>query len=520
MRYLASFLLAFVFLIVAIDEVKSMDIFGDIIMSGNYEIGADITVHNGAWLEAYDIQVADSLRIFNSGEIHGVLNVCPNCTVELHNFGVFGADVSLQSGARIIQVITSGESVTDIGLSSGFDVAIRGANGLNLATIMQIASNADTVEITNSSLNARDMSHFNTMTNVSLDGDVFLHFDKVANTPVLLFSDANGDGVVFVSSDALDKLYAFETYKINQDIFVRLVRSTDYARILNNDMGRFLNDLRASGYDNKLFSKLDIATSMGELNSVLSHSVRTNPIKLMRPVSLMNSYKMLEIMHIDDEIVFGFEPIVIYSSEVWINGVQPNVTFNVSDDLHMKLSGYAVDFDYVDNLNEYDGMSIGLNADVQYDLSDNNFVRTHIGGGKSYFDIGPVFNGTSVVNNPKGMSVYAIGEFGRNFDIHGGYKLSPFIAFGMEYISVANANDTSTYGIGGTDVGYGYEFDGLRYDYSGRIIVRTDGAYGAGINLSAWSVFDEAGADMYIGTIYNNDFGLSLKIALNGRFRF
>ena len=132
----------------------------------------------------------------------------------------------------------------------------------------------------------------------------------------------------------------------------------------------------------------------------------------------------------------------------------------------------------------------------------------------------PRYAGGVVVNRPDGTHLYTIGDFGHMFSLGGGYTLSPFVGVGTEYIAITKADDMIVYGVGGMDIGYEYKFDGLRYNYTGRVIARTDGTYGAGINLSAWSVFDEAGADMYIGTIYNSDFGMSLKFALNGRFRF
>ena len=517
MKNLVSVLLIFVMLS---GSANALDLLGNTIIGGNYNVSEDVTVHNGVSFEAHDINILDSLRISNFGEIHGGITVGSNRTLELENAGVFDANVSLQSGARLIQVISSNATLTDIGLVANYDVVVRNVDGIRLDQVLMVADGANTITFDSSTLSAGNMVGFSPLNDIRLSGDIILRFDNVTNANLLLFHNVSGDGVVHVDSYALDKLHVFETYKINQDIFVRLTRSTDYARILNNDMGRFLNNLRASGMDNKLFSKLDIAETMDELSNILSHSVRTNPIKLMQPISLLYSYKSLESMHIDDFTVFGVEPIMIYSSDVFMGGIRPNISLNATDDLHLKLSGYVLDIDYADDINEYAGMSFGIDADVQYNVPDNDFVRMHVGIGKSYFDIGPVFAENKVVNNPDGISAYAITEFGHRFNIWGGYKLSPFVAAGAEYIVISNTKDTNIYGIGGSDIGYEYEFDGLRYNYSGRFIVRTDGTYGCGFNLSIWSIIDAAGADVHIGTIYNDDFGMSFNAMLNGRFRF
>jgi hypothetical protein len=101
-------------------------------------------------------------------------------------------------------------------------------------------------------------------------------------------------------------------------------------------------------------------------------------------------------------------------------------------------------------------------------MLNNNFVRAHFAGGKSYFNIGPVLSDGVIVNNPDGTSVYGIGEFGHNFDINNMFKISPFVAFGGEYVGVANTNDTTIYGAGGTNIEYWYDFDGIKYKYIGR----------------------------------------------------
>ena len=501
-------------------NANALDLFGNTIIGGGYDINEDVTVHEGVSFEAHDINIIDSLRISNFGEIHGGITIYSNRTLELENAGVFDANVSLQSGAQLVQVITSNATLTNIGLAANYDVVVRNADGISLDQVLTVANGANTISFNNSIFTLDNMSGFIAPNDIRLSGDIILRFDNVTSSNLLLFCNVSGDGVVYVDSQALDRLHVFETYKVDQDIFVRLTRSTDYARIFNNDMGRFLNNLRASGIDNKLFSKLDIAETMDELDDILSYSVRTNPIKLMRPILLMHSYESLESMHIDDGIVFGIEPIMLYSSDVFMGGIRPNVSFNQIDDLHLKLSAYVMDIDYTDNINEYTGRSFGVDIDAQYDLSDDDFVRAHIGGDKSYFDVGPVFAENKIVNNPDGVSIYAITELGHVFDIGGSYKLSPFVGLDSEYVSIAGMQDTNIYGIGGTDIDYGYELDGLRYNYSGRLIVRTDGTYGTGINLFVWSIMDAAGADVHIGTIYNSDFGLSFNAMLNGRFRF
>ncbi|MBP5363804.1 MAG: hypothetical protein J6Y49_00430 [Alphaproteobacteria bacterium] len=520
MKNLAHLFVISVFLGGISNNAKSLDLTGNTISDADFTVYEDITVHDGVLFEAHDIKVVDNLHIFNFGEIAGTVNVCANCTVELENTGVFGANVSLQSGAHFVQVISSNASATDIGLNSGYDIAVRDANGIDLNNITQLAAHADSVSFTNARFSVGNMYDFNAPENIYLSGDVILSFDSVVNSPLLLFLNATGDGVVYVDSDALDVLHVFQTYKVDNDIFVRLVRSTDYARILKNDKGRFLNDLRASGTDNKLFSKLDRAQTMSEINGILSDSVRTNPIKLMEPVSLMYSHKMLESMYIEKGVVLGLKPFFVYSSDVALSGIQPSVKINPYNNLHLELSGYFMNIDRSDDINEYTGRSLGGGLDAQYDVDNDDFVRVHVGANKTYFNVGPVFNGRGATNNPDGTYLYAIGEYGHQFNLSGGYNVSPFITVGEKYVGVLDCDDTKLFAGGGADFKYGYEFAGLRYDYIARALIQTDKTFGVGFGVSAWSVFDAAGGDMHIAVVHDDVFGMSFSVALNGRFRF
>lgn len=501
------------------DAVNALEISGNTVVSGTYFLNEDTTVLNNSLFSANNIQTINSLTITNYGQISGKINVCTNCMVEVRNTGIFDADVLLQPGAHFVQVISENDEITNLGLSSEYDVVVRDGNDLNFAEVVSVASNANSVELANADFDAGSFNDFSAPSGIKLTGDIILHFDNVTNSPKKLFANVSGDGVVHADSIAVDSLHIVHTYRDNNDIFVRLVRSTNYARILNNDTGGFLDKLRALGADDKLFAKLDVAQSMEEINNILSRSVRTTPINLMQPISLINSYQILEIMHIDDATVFGFEPVIIYSNDVLIRGIQPNVSFNTGD-VHLKLYGYVADVNYSDDFNEYGGIAYGIGVDAQYDVSDKELIRAHIGGGKSYFDVGYVFDGTSIVNNPKGMALYAAGEYGYMFLLDNGYKLTPFVGGGAEYKTVANTDDTNVFGIGGVDINREYEFDGLRYNYALRAIARTDSVIGAGLGISVWSIIDDAGGIVHLDAMHDNDFGMSYKLSINGIFRF
>ena len=521
MKYPVRTFLTFLCAMFMSGGVYALEISGNTIDPGNYTVYEDVTINSGVLFEAHNIQIADTLLMHNFGEISGGVNVQSGRVLELQNAGTFNATVTKEGNARLVQVITDAADITNLGLASGYDVLVRNGTNLDLASVMQVAQNADSISVTDTTFNVGDMTGFVAPTDIALNGDIVLNFAGAPTESVLIFSNITGDNVVHVGGvGGLDVLHTLESYNVGPNLYVRTIRSTNYELIFNNDMGRFLNTLRATGVDDKLFARLDTAESFAAINDVISQSVRTNPIQLMRPIKILNVQKMLEIMHIDDATTFGIEPFLIYSSEMSLGGVRPNVIFNLSDDLHMVVSGYVLNIDYSDDINEYGGVSLGINIDGQYDVTANNFVRAHVGANMSWFDVDSVFDGMGAINNPHGASMYFGADLGHRFDFTNGIVILPFVTIGTEYFGILNTDDTNTYLGAGSDFGYKYESDGLRYGFNVRAIGRIDGNVGMGISVSLLSIIDAAGADAYMGAVYSDDFGVSCRVSLNGRFQF
>jgi hypothetical protein len=300
---------------------------------------------------------------------------------------------------------------------------------------------------------------------------------------------------------------------------VRTVRSGDYGRILNNSSGRFLNFLRDKSPDDKLLNKLDKAKTMSELKHIMSESVRLNPIKLMQPIKTLYGHKMLEIMHIDDGATFGLMPYGVFSDDMVLYGVGPRISTKISDDLHLTISGYVSELEYSDDINEYGGMSYGAGIDIVGNLYSDNFVRVYGDVGFSNFDTGLVLDSNGATKNPTGISGYVVGEFGHRFNV-GEYYVSPFVMTGSDYTEVLNDDEFELYAGIGANAGFNIVIDGLRYDYAARSIVRSDGGVGVSLNMSVWSALDAAGADLSVGTFYDDQMGLSYSVSINGKFNF
>lgn len=485
----------------------------------NYSTDKDtIIIMEGAGFDNVDFSVLNPAYIINDGTISGSLTVCAGCEVYIENRGIYNAVANLGAGATITQVINSEDDINELSnIGLGYSVLVSDTNGvINWNNIVDTTIGRLELKLSNANIR---MNQIVAVDNVTLDGDIFIYTDTIPNADILLFSHVSGNGVVYVVPDDLDALYSVETYRVTNNVFAHMVRSTDYARILNNDRGRFLNFLRKKSPNDKLLAKLDSAKNFHELNHIMSKSVRLHPIKLLQPMHTVYSHKMLETMHIDDDGL-GLTTFGVFSNDMSVAGISPNLNIKLSDDLYLEISGRVSTLKYSDDINEYAALSYGGGADLVYNLSSNNFIRAYGGFDFSSFDSGIVFDGNKIMNNPNGYSAFLVGEFGHRFDFYNEYHVSPFVMMGSDLSKILNYDDLNSYLGIGADTGFSTEFDGIRYDYMARGLVRSDGGAGLELNISAWSVMDAAGIDLKGSAFYDNIFGVSYGVSLNGKFNF
>ena len=487
--------------------------------SGDRYMTLDTIIESSGSFQDGTIYIQNSLNIINNGVITSALNVCDNCNVYIENTGTYNAPATLGTNATITQVIKNASDITtlhNIG-NNTYGVLVQDTTiALNWTTIKDTVVGANKFAFDNAKL---EMNNLGIVDNVKITGNLFIDTHDAPSGDKLLFTNVSGDGVVYINSDTLDILYALESYRVANSIYVRPVRSGDYGRILNNSAGRFLNLLRDKSPDDKLLNKLDRAKTMSELKHIMSKSVRLHPIKLMQPIKTLYVHKSLETMHIDDDAMFGFMPYGVFSDDMSWSGVGARFYTKISDILHLTISGHISELEYSDDINEYGGMSYGAGIDIVGHLYSDKFVRVYGDFNFTSFDTGPVLDGNDATNNPIGMSGYVVGEFGYKFDVDE-YYVSPFVMAGSDYTEILNDNELGLYAGVGANAGFNIVVDGLRYDYVARGIIRSDGGVGVSLNTSAWSIMDAAGVDFSVGTIYDNEIGLSYSVSINGKFNF
>ena len=506
--------------VVAIATMRAyaVDIDGHII--GDYNMNSHTTITPNGSLSGGLINVTGGWTITNYGSITSNLNVCDYCNVRIENAGTYNAGAVLGTGATITQVIHNQNDITELfGIGVGYDVEISDTSvALNWTNIVTNTGDASEYKLSSAKIRLDNIAIFNGP--IVLSGTSYLYIDAGIDTDTVLFSNVSGDGTILVADDNVDSLHLVQAYKDSNRIYLRLVRSGDYGRILNNDVGHFLNNLRATSPDDKLLKRLDNADSEQELKRIMSHSVRIHPIKMMNNIKTLYSHKTAETMRIDHDDGFGIMPEFLFSNNMQMFGIEPNVNIKLDDDLRMKIYGHFSYLKYTDDINEYSGTSFGGGADIVYDLSSNNFVRAYGGVNYTVFNVGPVFNGLEKTENPGGWSGFVNTEIGHRFVVDNDYFISPYVLLGGDYMTMLNDTGFDVYGGAGADAGYKFNCDGLEYTYAVRGIASSNMNFGADVNVSVWSVMDAVGADFKFGMLHDSDFGLSYHISLNARFDF
>lgn len=507
--------------LVAFSTVQVYAVEIDTNIVGNYNMNSHTTITSNGTLSGGVVNVSGGWTIINYGSITSDINICDYCNVRIENAGIYNADTTLGTGATITQVINNSNDITELsGIGVGhYTVEISGAeNPLNWDNILANTGNAAGYNLLSAKLRIGNIVAIDKP--VVLNGITFLYVDGDIDTDVVLFSNVSGDGTIRVSNDNVDALHIVQVSKENERVYLRLVRSGDYGRILDNDAGHFLNNLREKLPGDKLLRHMDRANSEQKLKRIMSRSVRIHPIKMMKSIKTLYSHKTAETMRIDHNSGLGIMPISIFSNNMNIFGIEPNVNIKLNDDLRMKIYGHFSYLNYADDINEYSGLSFGGGADTVYDLPLDNFVRAYGGINYTAFNVRLVFNGSGKTENPWGLSGFVNTEIGHMFVFDNDYFISPYVLLGGNYMSMLNKKEFGIYsGVGG-DAGYKYNCDGLEYTYAVRGVVRSNENVGLDINVSVWSVIDVAGADFKFGVLHDGELGLSYHISLNARFDF
>ncbi len=478
------------------------------------ELTDDSVITNRGALYSDDIRVTESIALVNYGTISGHVYIADGVRLNIQNSGEMDVGFHLGNRASLIQTIRSNDDITDIGVSGGASIVVRDASGISLRRVYALAGSNTHLVLDNSDF-VLDGVIENLDIPVTIIGDVFVHVDDVSSGDPIM-RNVSGDGRVHVVSDNVSPIHAMQSYVKDGNVYVRMVRETDYSKIFNNDVGVFLDNLRLIYPSDWLLRKMDAADSIASLGSIMARSVRLHPINLMRPLRVLNSFRM----GLADSVLHGAgggaEYITSDDFEIYLGHVGMGTDFGRHVRAGLKL--YVGQLVYADDINDYSGVVTGGDLRINYNRDLWN-IDLLFGAGYARFDIGPVYDDGRVVNNPYGISGYGAMNFGLNLSLFDNVSMVPFVGIGGEYLSVLDDGISDISGRIGAEINFASHEYSLHYDYCLRVAADTDAGVGGGVRMKIWSPGDDAGGDIGLDVI-DGDVGTSFRIYVNGAFKF
>ena len=468
-----------------------------------------------------NLNVVNSAVITNNGVINGNIDVCKGCDLYIKNAGIINAEFGLPETSNIIQLIQNNSDINPIG-ANDFSVLVENADKVSWFGIQNISAGADKIILHDSGLEltgkaARILNSIK-VPDIELHGDVTIYLDEnfvATDSPIL--SNVSGDGIIRIEAESTNSLYRFQSYILNNSLYVDVVRDTDYFKILKNDTGKFLNYLRGENPNDKLLSVLDSAASITEINEIISDSVRLNPIKLMSSVRIFDSFILNEKE--PSESTFSIAPLGVFGDSFSAFGMQLNAAFELINNLNFGLNIYAASFNNSDKYENYKSAVYGGNVHIAY-FKDDVFIKGKVGGTIANFDIENLFDNGKIVESPSGFSFYSSADFGRLMYVKSNFVMAPFVRAVYDKKKIVNTYVGDLYAGVGADVVLEINDYDFSYKYSANLVLYTNQQIDAYVDIDVRSLADRAGGSFSVGIVRMAEGSVGYKIKLSANFDF
>ena len=496
-RYLFFALITYLFVHF---QAGAQDVIYNDIIGDNIDVVNDFIVTDTGSIDFETINICNSVFVTNSGKITGDINVNAGSTLYIQSSGSVNSDFTLGDNSAVVQVVNSKKDLKNINFDVEYSLIVSAKDGVPLNQIMSMGADAKEIVFNESvlKLDALKVLRLSSITSpeIKLVGNNILYVDAVLeNQPIL--SNVTGDGTIYMYDNSLSPLYAIQSYVKNGNVFGKIVRETDYSKILKSPMGEFLDDLRISEPNNKLLPVMDSANNFEDLYKIMSDSVKLNPIKLIEPIRILNDFSSLFID--GGRYKYGILPIFIYSY-----GGKVNLAPVFLDDIKLSMSIYTAYTAFSDYVNDFNATTNGADLFVSYE-KNLYYIDFKLGASLTRFDVGDVFDEGLIVNNPSGLSVYLDANIGRKFLLEEDLVIKPFINVGTDYVKVSSQKDTDLDTGAGAEISFLYDDFDISYEYGAKIRALVSGQVGASFNMTFISDIDGLAGSIELGTLYDND---------------
>ncbi len=460
------------------------------------------------------VNVSDTVKFTNYGFVDTNFKVCEFCDIQIINYGEFVADFDLENGANVVQIVSDLNTANPISSNVEYTLVFDGADGVRLDGVWDVGA-LNALVFKDSVIDISNVD-FSEIASVDLLGENLVVIDDLSvYADGVIIPNVSGNGAVQIQVNNTNPLYSVIGDVDNGVLVAKMVRETDYVKVLKNDTGVFLNNLRAENPDDGLLRSLDVAVDMDSLSKIMADSVRFNPNKLLNPVRILDVFNQYRV---NDETDSGVGLSAIISDDFLAYGMNLDVVERIGK---IKFgAGLRVgNIDYQSTLDAFGGVFYGVSLYADYLMENSFFVCGAMNIAKFDFDVANVFYENRVQNTPSVLSMGGLFDLGYKYSLSDSFYVAPFV--GGEYVGyiVAGVNDSGVHGRVGVNAGYTYQMLGIGYDYGVGINANSDKEMMVKTHAGFWSDYDGVGANVAIAVVRMFDI-YSYQLSIGARFVF
>jgi hypothetical protein len=463
--------------------------------------------------------ITETISIENHGVISvDVLDVCPRCDVRFENYNLINFnDVFLDEDARIFQIVSNVDNMNPVNIDAEYTVVVNGNNNLSLADVVDVASGTGRVLLNDTTVHINSVPK-NLSKSVEIGENVkFVIHDIDDLYNVILLDNVSGGSTAKFISNKDDIMYVTVGDVSDGKLFIKHIRETDYSVIFDNDMGLFINSLRANNKHSDFMYALDSAVDKDDLYSVMSESVLFNPDVLYRPLQIINTMNMRLF---DDcvENTISANAFGIISDELYVYGADINLATEIGDNFNIIFGMQIAHLDYLSDLDEFSGMIYGLNLSTNYLFNNNFFVNLKSGVSVTQFDISAVMYNDNIQTEPSALFGYTVFDTGYKLQFDS-FSVSPVVGIGIQLYDLSGIKYSDCMGRVGVISEYKYTISDLEYLYGASFVADTNGAVSVSGRIGFMSYTDMIGGTLDVSVTDIQD-TVSYKISANAKFLF
>lgn len=494
-------------------DTPNIDVFDDYNITINH--GVVISANSSGIINTKDYGVT---HLNNYGTINGTIDTNGR-NIIIVNSGTISGGISA-NGGMVQQNVSSNVEMSPINVVGGsYKVTIENVQNADFNVIKSI--NATSFVMKDSVIIVNNLSDLQNWTqDVRLNGQVCLIVNNVEPEELEITIDNISNGIENLSLQInnVNSAYAVKSENKGGTLVITTERVTDSNLIYKGgntkNHGEVLEQIRNKHPGDKLINALDNAKA-SDIDNIKNNSYRFNHSILLRPIKMINSFTLSENIIPDDGV--GLNTFYVFSNSVkdfggefYIGGHFDNLYLNFGLNIH--------DFVYKDDLNDFSGLSYGLNIKAKQKI--NNFwIDGIVGLALTKYNADYVTDENALETNPFGLSEYGKISVGYDFKLTTDFIISPFVGSIYQRNKVADINENDLNFIGGTDVKYNFVVDGIKYEYAFSGSVANNSDVYASFKIGFLSLTDGAGASFNAGVL-KNEYDYYYKLSVNAKILF